>query len=546
MISLRSVTYHYPNRKLPALDGVNLDIRSGEFALIAGDSGSGKSTLLRTMNGLVPHFSGGRIGGTVIVAGHDAVEAGPQLLSRYAGFVAQVPEDQSLMEIVEAEVAFALENAAVPRSQMVERVDEALELVGLKQLRQRRIATLSGGERQRVAIASALALKPTILILDEPTSQLDPETAETILKTLRMLQKDHGLTVVLAEHRLERVLPLADSIAYMENGRVLAHGTAREVIAHLPVLPPVTSLARRLDWRPLPLSVEEARAFLAERMSDDREDRLIAPPESMNQRACADTLLQTVGLHFSYDKDQWAIEDINLCLDRGEILAIVGSNGSGKSTLLKAIVALIKPDRGDILRNGRSIAGQKTVELAKTIAYLPQNPDDLLFAETVRHEFEITLQNHNLSTDRRVEETLAELALAEFAEHYPRDLSTGQRQRVALGAITITWPEIVLLDEPTRGLDGQMKDQLIAIWRGWKAAGVGIIVVTHDVELAAQVADHVIILDRGKVVESGSARAVLGRQSAVTPQIARLFPGRGWLTTQDALNGLQNPAKSLL
>ena len=408
-----------------------------------------------------------------------------------------------------------------------------LDLLSLNPLRSRSIVTLSGGERQRVAIACALALRPEILVLDEPTSQLDPQSAAEVLQLLTELNHELGLTIVLAEHRLERVFPYADRLAYFENGRLLAHDTVRRALWHIPQLPPLVGLAKALDWDPIPLTISEAKSHLPEQIP-------AGPLAADSEEASApdSELLQTQDLAFSYDRRKSTLSVINLRLHHGEILAVMGANGSGKSTLLRCLVGLLQPSSGDVLLNGRSVLGRETVDLARQIAYLPQYPDDLLFAETVAQELEITLRNHDIQSDSRVETTLKNLNLLEYADSYPRDLSTGQRQRVALGAITVAQPDVLLLDEPTRGQDGEIKKQLLQIWQRWKAEGMGLIIVTHDVELAVQLADRVMIMEEGKIATSGKTAAVLSNSSTFAPEIARLFPGSGWLTVDDAVNGL--------
>jgi energy-coupling factor transporter ATP-binding protein EcfA2 len=535
LIRLRSVTYHYPNREEPALHSVDLSITAGEFLLVTGPSGSGKSTMLRTLNGLVPHFSGGAISGDIFVRDLPVVEVGPAVLSQYVGFVSQNPEAQTILEKVEPEIAFAMENAGVPAPEMHKRVAEILDQLNLTSLRTRSIVTLSGGERQRVSIASALVLKPEILVLDEPTSQLDPQSAAELLHLLRDLNQNLGLTIILAEHRLDRVLSFADRLAYFENGRLIAHEPVRKSLVHVPQLPPIIELAKRQEWHPIPLNLEEARRHIAPLPLPD----LPRQAEVSIAETDVEPLLELRDIAFSYTPNRLALDGVSLEVRPGEILAIVGANGSGKSTLLRCIVGLLQPANGDIIFEGRSLLGHDTAQRARQIAYLPQYPDDLLFAESVHQELEITLRNHGLYSEGRIETTLVDLKLAEFSDDYPRDLSTGQRQRVALGAITVTRPQLLLLDEPTRGQDAQIKQQLLGIWHAWKEEGMGVIIVTHDVELVVQLADRVVILSQGKIESSGPISSVLADSPAFAPQIARLFPGSGWLTVDDAVNGLQ-------
>ncbi len=533
-ISIRDLTYTYPGRAEPALRQLSLEVESGEFILLTGVSGAGKSTLLRTLNGLAPHFTGGSISGRVRVAGQDPLSAGPQALSRQVGFVFQNPEAQAVMELVEAEIAFGMENAAFPLQKMRLRMEEALDQMELVPLRQRPLRELSGGERQRVAIAAALALQPKILALDEPTSQLDPKAAQSLLQMLVRLNEDLGLTIVLAEHRLERVLRYADRVVHLRAGRIVLDGPVREILPELTKLPPVAELGRQLGWRPLPLTVKEARRHV--RVFPAREERDTPPVPAQEN-----ILLDVDGVSFSYEQGA-VLRDVSLRVHAGETVALMGRNGSGKTTLLKCIVGLLKPAAGEISVAGKSTSGREVADICRELAYLPQFPDDLLFAESVRQELLTTLHYHgpaqNGDHEQRVAALLEQLALADEAERYPRDLSVGQRQRVALGAVMVTRPMLLLLDEPTRGLDSAAKEKLAAIWKTWQNAGMGLLIVTHDVELVAQVADRVIVMSEGAVIASGPAAEVMGASPLIASQIARLFPERGWLTVQDVRSAL--------
>jgi len=542
MIDLDRLTYTYPGGSGPVLAGVTLHVAEGEFVLVAGPSGVGKSTLLRCLNGLVPHFTGGMVGGRISVAGRDPVVEGPQVLSRVVGFVFQDPEAQFVVDRVEDEIAFALENGAVPPAEMRARVEEVLRLLDLAPLRDRPLDTLSGGEKQRVAIAAALALRPRVLVLDEPTSQLDPQSAEDVLQALVRLNRRMGLTVVLAEHRLERVLPHADRLVYLApppmeggQGEVLS-GSPRHVLHRMDLTPPLVTLGKKLGWEPLPLTVEEGRAFAEEIVSSFRFQvpRSNLKPETLKP----ETILRVEGLSFAYDSTP-ALRDVTLSVSPGELVALMGRNGSGKTTLLKCIVGLLRPQRGEIRLAGASLVGQETADICRRIGYLPQEPDDLLFSDTVAEELEVTLRNHGLLDRPPVAPAglLARLGLGGLAASYPRDLSVGQRQRVALGAVTVTRPRLLLLDEPTRGMDYPAKRDLVRLLRAWQAEGVGVLLVTHDVELAAQAANRVVILGQGEVVAEGSPQ-VLAASPRFAPQVARLFPGTGWLTAEDALGGI--------
>ena len=518
------------------LRDVSFEVDKGQCVVLIGASGSGKSTLLRCLNGLVPHFSGGVLAGGVSVAGIDVVRAGPRVLSRQVGFVAQDPEAQAVLDRVEGEIAFALENAAVPPDEMRLRVEEMLDLLDLTPLRDRRLHTLSGGERQRLAIAAALALRPRVLVLDEPTSQLDPQSAEDVLRALVRLNDDLGLTIVLAEHRLERIARYADRLTYLEAGQVIADGPVRAVLPQLPVAPPLLQLAQALDWQPMPLTVKEARPFATALVGG----AAVLPPTPTVTAAppAAPSVLAVSGLRFSYNGHQ-TLKDINFSIAPGEAVALVGRNGSGKSTLLKCVIGVLRGQAGEVRVNGRPTRGRDVADICREVGYLPQNPDDLLFADTVADEVRATLRNHGLPLPPgEIEAQLARLGLDTLAGVYPRDLSVGQRQRVALAAVTATRPRLLLLDEPTRGLDRPAKEALMALWRGWLAEGAALLLVTHDVEMAATIAARTIMLSQGEVIAVGPTRDVLAGSPQFAPQMARLFPGRGWLTVRDVLGAV--------
>ena len=534
MIIIENLTYVYPNQQHPALDGVTVRIGAGEFVLLTGTSGAGKSTLLRTLSGLVPHFSGGRLSGRISVDGRNPISEGPGQLSQTVGFVFQNPEAQSIVDQVEAEIAFALENAAVPPAEMRVRVEEVLQLLELTPLRDRALHTLSGGERQRVAIAAALALRPRVLALDEPTSQLDPQSAAEVLHALVRLNEDLGLTIVLAEHRLERILRYSERVVALDRGRVVADGYTPEVLQQMPQLPPLATLGRRLSWSPLPLTVKEGLRF-ARTLQPERRNGNSAAPAIVTR---ARPVLKGEGIHFAYNR-QPVLQGVDLQVNEGEAIVLMGRNGSGKTTLLRCLVGLLQAQAGTIAVAGRSIKGRSVADICRDVAYLPQSSDDLLFAETVYEELALTLRNHGMDEDRHViDELLVQLDLTEHSRAYPRDLSVGQRQRVALGAVAVTRPSLLLFDEPTRGLDYDAKDDLVALWKRLRQDGLGMLMVTHDVELAAQVADRVLILSEGEIIAGGEPAEVLGTSPLFAPQIARLFPGRGWLTVEDALAGL--------
>jgi energy-coupling factor transport system ATP-binding protein len=543
MIEIRRLTYSYPRAERPALEDVSLSVAAGEFVLLAGPSGAGKSTLLRCLNGLAPHFSGGAIQGSVEVDGQNALDVGPQGLSRTVGFVFQDPEAQTVLDEVESEVAFGLENSAVPAEEMRERVRETLRVLGLEEQRHRSPWTLSGGERQKVAIASVLAGRPKILVLDEPTSQLDPAAARDLLETVARLNSELGLTVILVEHRLERVVRYAERMVYLEAGRVTLDGPIRQMLGKVETRqrPPLARLAEQLAWQEMPLSVDEGRQMAGDDISYRQNGAgRITKQEEQAGPGRAPVLLARQLYHGYNDRE--VLRGVDLEIRPGEAVALLGPNGAGKSTFLKCLVGLLRPQSGEVLLEGHSTAGKSVAEICRQVAYLPQTPDDLLFADSVGEELQITLANHGLvndAADRLVEDLLSELGLADRQADYPRDLSVGQRQRVALGAVAVMRPKLLMLDEPTRGLDYATKDNLMALWRRWLNDGMALLLVTHDVEMATRVAQRVVVLDEGRITADGPVEEVLSRLEAFEPQMARLFPGRRWLTVAEVMAAVE-------
>jgi len=556
MIRFDHLTYTYPGAALPALNDVSLVLPEGELILVIGPSGSGKSTLLRCINGLVPHFSGGALAGNVRVRGLDPVAATPKVLSRQVGFVFQDPEAQFVMDRVEDEIAFALENAAMSPQEMRVRVEETLDLLDLEPLRDRPLKTLSGGERQRVAIAAALALRPHILVLDEPTSQLDPKSAEDVLNSLVRLNSDLGITILVAEHRLERVLPFVDRILYLpDDGGPILIDDPRTVLNQIELGPPLVNLGKALNWQPLPLTIKEGLRFSRTWM--EKQTASHRPPVAGSKWPAAGAArgllhgrapyLQAQKVSMQYGS-RTVVRGVDFAVWPGEVVALMGRNGAGKTTLLKSLVGLVRPQAGTVRIDGEPIAGREVAEICQKVGYLPQDPNTLLFADTVREEMMVTLRNHGLASKTNGEwrvatgaraadpvELLRRLRLTDKADAYPRDLSVGERQRVALAAITITLPGALLLDEPTRGLDYLAKRELIALLKEWRAGGMAIVLVTHDVELAAALADRVVLMSQGEVIADGAPAEVLGASPLFAPQVARLFPNMGWLTAEDVL-----------
>jgi energy-coupling factor transport system ATP-binding protein len=557
LITVDHLTYTYPHAAQPAIQDVSLEVDEGEFLLLAGESGAGKSTLLRALNGLVPHFYGGRIAGQVRVAGHDPVAEGPATMSAVVGLVFQDPEAQVVADTVEDELAFAMENAGLPQATMRKRIEEVLDQLSIAHLRGRRLSTLSGGERQRVAIGAVLTLQPRILVLDEPTSQLDPQAAEEVLDTLVKLNQDLGLTIILSEHRLERVVQHVDRIVFLgrraEAGPTpILSGPPGEVLAEMPLAPPLAEVARALGWRPVPLSIKEARRRLS-------GDRRFVPPDSSGASLGASAAagipspaspaaLETAGVTLRAENVWYtyggreALRGLSLEARPGQILALMGRNGAGKTTLLKLLVGLLKPGQGRVLVGGTDTRRLPLEAIVRQVGYVPQRPDVLLFADSVRDELAFTRRNHGLPLDgAAVDDLVQRLHLADYMDRDPKDLSVGERQRVALAAILAAEPGALLLDEPTRGMDYRQKDALAAVLRDLAAAGRTIVLATHDVELAAHLADRVALISEGQVVVHGPARRVMADSLVFASQVSKLFRDPRLVTAADVRARLAEP-----
>jgi energy-coupling factor transport system ATP-binding protein len=513
-----AVSFRYPDAAAQALDGVDATIDEGTFALAAGPTGAGKSTFLRAANGLVPHFTGGTFAGRVLAGGRDTLMFPPRRLADVVAFVPQDPGASFVLDRVEDELAYGMENLGVDPGHMRRRAEEMLDLLDIEPLRERSVRDLSGGERQRVAIAAAMATGPRILVLDEPTSQLDPQAAEHVIAALQRLVHDQALTVLLAEHRLERVAGAVDMALGFDRGRVTT-GAPAEVIARLPSGPPVARLGRLMGWDPVPLTVREARRMAT------------LPPAWPGPAAAAgNPLIEVKGLRATHGRIS-ALRGVDLCVREGEIVAVMGRNGAGKTTLLRSIVGVHPPESGAVFVRGH--APMPGVD----VALCPQEPETILFADTVAAEVRLTMHARGLGADG-LEPLLAELGIAHVKSMHPRDLSAGQRLLVALAATAAACAPVLLLDEPTRGLDPETKRNLGTFLRAHADRGGSVLFATHDVELAAAVATRVVMMAGGEVIAEGPPGAVLGDSQVFAPQMTRAF-GAGWLTPEQVAEALR-------
>ena len=536
MITYQHYTYQYPNADTATLSDLTLDIPEGAFVLVMGPSGAGKSTFLRTINGLAPHFYGGVVGGKAVIGGRNPVQESPRGMSDLVGMVFQDPESGFVVDVVEDELAFAMENWGIPQDMMRKRVEEALDQLQIAHLRNRPISQLSGGEKQRVAIAAVLTLHPDILVLDEPTSQLDPQAAEEVLLALRQLNEDLGLTILLSEHRLERVAHYVDYILYWPgNGQPPLFGEPADILRQVPLTPPLITLGKALGWEPLPLTIKQGRKF-ARGIKDNLHPAPLADPTPANGRPPA---ISIENLWHSYPTGQEALRGVTLRVWPGEFMALMGRNGSGKTTLLKHLVGLLKPARGQVQVLGMNAVETPTEVLTRTIAYLPQNPERLLFAESVADELAFSRRAHHMPPDPDGDRALlARLGIDHLLERHPHDLSVGEKQRLALAAILIPDPQVLLLDEPTRGLDYVQKQRLADILRELRDEGKTILMATHDVELVAAATDRVALMSQGEIVVDGPSRRIMSESLVFSSQINKLFRDPRYLTPEDVLAAL--------
>ncbi|MGQ9512954.1 ABC transporter ATP-binding protein [Thermodesulfitimonas sp.] len=541
LFTLENLSYWYPEREKPALKELNLAVEAGEFLLVTGGSGSGKSSLARVLAGLIPGFYGGRIAGRALFRGTPLRNLDRRKLAREVGIVFQDPEQQIVQTQVEAEIAFGLENIGLPPEEMARRIAEVCGFMNLTPLRKAFTPTLSGGQKQKLALAAVLAMQPSVLILDEPTSQLDPVAAEEILNLVKRLNEEMGLTVILIEQRLERCFHLADRVLIMAEGAVACAGTPAEAAREaakkgLPFLPPVARLFAGLSLSPVPVTVKEGRRLLRTRLAGAKPAGDPAPEPQPAGPRDRESVARLENVWFTYPEGREALKGVNLTVGAGEFVALLGETGAGKTTVLRCMAGLLAPGRGRITVLGRELRRDGYKEIRRFVAYLSQNPNDYLFQDTVEDEVRFTAKNLGLESEAAVAALLEKLELQRHRHRNPRDLSGGERQRVALAAVLVTRPRLILLDEPTRGLDLYLKAKLGDFLRQEAAAGKAVVVVTHDVEFAAEFATRVVLLADGRVVADGEKHAVLGRSFFYAPQTARLCRGicDGVLTPAEA------------
>ncbi|MFJ5517754.1 ABC transporter ATP-binding protein [Streptomyces griseoluteus] len=548
MIRFEDVAVTYDGAAGPTVRGVDFEVPEGELVLLVGPSGVGKSTILNAVSGLVPHFTGGTLRGRVTVAGRDTRTHKPRELADVVGTVGQDPLAHFVTDTVEDELAYGMESLGLAPEVMRRRVEETLDLLGLADLRDRSIGTLSGGQRQRVAIGSVLTPHPRVLVLDEPTSALDPAAAEEVLAVLQRLVHDLGTTVLMAEHRLERVVQYADQVVLLPApGAPPVLGAPADMMAVSPVIPPVVELGRLAGWSPLPLTVRDARrraGALRESLAGAEPDspapsRVTAVPSRRRFRRSSPAEPQVAEVRDLVVRRGRveALRGVHLTVGPGETVALMGRNGAGKSTLLGSLVGLVAPTSGSVLAGGAVPHRLKPAELVRRVGLVPQEPRDLLYADTVGAEC-VAADKDADADPGTCRALVSELLPGITDDTHPRDLSEGQRLALALAVVLTARPPLLLLDEPTRGLDYAAKARLVAVLRGLAAEGHVLVLATHDVELAAEIAHRVVLLADGEVIADGATADIVVSSPSFAPQVTKILAPQPWLTVSEVRKAL--------
>jgi len=523
-LEIDSLTYAYPESSHRALDNINLQFDEGEMVLLLGGSGSGKSTLLRALCRLIPDFYGGAINGSIRVGGQELDKFSRPDLLQTIGIVYENPENQLVMTTVGQELAFGLENLGIPAPSGHNRLGEVAEALGLTPWLGQSVATLSGGQKQKTVLAAVLAMRPRILLLDEPSSRLDPVASEEVFNFLRRLNEENGLTIIMAEHRLERCYHFVDRVVRLEEGHLISaippQLAAREAVREGSLyVPPIPQLFAKLGSEEIPLTVKQAKICLG-------QPTLPSEPAPTNNLAlAAETKLAMKRLSFAYPGGPLILKKLDFNLPPKSITALMGANGSGKSTLGKCIMGLLKPQQGDIYLDGSSIKGAKPQVLAQHIGYLPQETGQYFFLPTVQQEIEFNSKHLGVPDDAWYQHLCAWFSLVELGQKNPRDLSRGEQQKIALACVLLAKPALLLLDEPTQGLDPKAKQQLGTILMALRQEGIASLLITHDIEFVAEYADRVAFLQQGALIGQGATREMICGHTFYSPQINRLLGG---------------------
>lgn len=572
IVSLKDVTFSYKGSKRQALRGVSLDVKEGECVAILGPTGAGKSTLACVINGTVPRFIEGKLTGDVVVDGQIPNNVGTAQMASRVGLVFGDPDTQLFGMTVEEDVAFGPANLGFDYETIMERITRAIEDMRLQGLEQRAPHRLSGGQKQATAIAGVYAMLPKIMVLDEPTSMLDPEGKARVFSIIRDLNKSFGMTIILIEQEVDDILELADRVFIMKSGEFVLGGTPEEVFAAVDELkevgirvPSIVEFGNFIGADKTPFSVEEAvstvksgawnKAIVGDAPIEDRA----APGLSVGSESTQDTapILEAVDLEFRYPLGVKALDGASLEVYPGEFVAIVGQNGAGKTTLTRHFNGLLRPSAGDIRLFGKSVLDEPTASLCATVGYVFQNPDEQLFCDTVEDELRFGPMNIGMDKDRMeesVRDILLDIGLDKYRQVWPRYLTKGERQRLALASVVAMEPEILIVDEPTTGLDWLESLQILDyLERLRKEKGKTILIITHDMNIVSLYAKRVVVMANGRVVGEGTPREVFSQPKLMElaylrrPQIADLSDtlwGEVLLTPHEAADRLKRSSST--
>ncbi len=517
---LENVSYFYPRSTKPVLSEINLEIKKGEFFGLIGPTGAGKTTLCCALNGIVPQFYGGRFFGRIVVAGMDTLENPISLMARHVGEVFEDPETQLIATSIENEIAFELENLKVPRDEIIARIPRSLEMVRLEGMEKKHPADLSGGQKQRLAIAAALAVQPDLLVLDEPTSQLDPMGAQEVFSTVYELNKELGMTIFMSSHAAEEMAEYTDRIGLLSEGSLISIGTPDEIYSNVDLMeqnslrPPQVastfySISKRGIFVPkIPIRLEDGKKELAHLVNEHVSiDSPVKFPDPKIKTG--NPLIHIKDLEHIYPDGTKALHGISLDIHTGEYVLIVGQNGAGKSTLVKHFLKLLKPTSGVVEINGIDSNKLSVSDLAANIGYIAQNPDNQIFNMTVWDEVSFALKNLKRpkeEVERLTTESLESMGLYEFRDAHPLALPKGDRARVVIAAILAMQPDTIIFDEPTTGQDFRGAHYILDISRKLHQLGKTIVVITHHLYLMPDYAERVIVMGKGTILMDAPIR----------------------------------------
>jgi len=531
-VSIKELKFRYRGEKKLALDGISLDISKGEFLVIMGASEAGKSTLAACFNGLIPHYTRGAIKGEVIIQGTNTADSSVPELAENVGIVFQDFEAQLFSTNVELEVAFGPENFSVPREEIGRRIEENLKYVGLEEYRNRAPFTLSGGQKQKLAIASVLAMRPTILVMDEPTTDLDPISKQGVFDITNQLRKRDDITLIAVEHETEEAL-YADRIALIKDGKLVQVGRIEEILKEVELLEElgvmplgIPKFFKSMRYPDLPLTPDEGiKTFYKTgwNISEEKYAQLLDKEKLVAQHD-GQPIFQCRNLEHTYPNGVKALTGIDLDIYKGEIVAIVGQNGSGKTTLAKHLNALLLPTKGDVLVDGLHTKEQGVFKIGQKVGFVFQNPDHQIFSELVYDEIAFGPRLREVpeeEVDKRVKEALEAVGLTGFEKEDPFSLTKSGRQRVAVASVLAVQPDVLILDEPTTGLDYKEQRSMMDMVRRLNDQGSTIIFVTHHMWVVAEYAQKVFVIKDGQILLNGTTREVFAQEEILKASYLR-------------------------